>query len=561
MRTLGWLAGVAALVAASVLVAQDRPGSPRPASIARRSAPALDEIRAEHLAAHIRFLSDDLLEGRAPSTRGGQLAATYLAAQLALLGFEPAGEEGTYFQHVAIVESVLAPAFTLAAGSGAAFRYLEDVMAFSDVQEPTVRVSGDIVFVGHGIVAPEYGWDDYAGVDVRGKIALVMVNDPPATSEEPQLFGGPALTYYGRWTYKFEEAARQGAAGAILIHTDESATYPWQVVQSSWSGAQYSIPAVPGTPRLALKAWATERTAREIVRRAGKDLDGLRQAALRRGAAPVPLGIEASAVLTQTVQRRAAPNVIGVLRGTSPSQGVLYTAHYDHLGVREPQPGEPADADRIYNGATDNASGLAGTLEIAQALSLGPRPERSIYILFTTAEEAGLLGAEYFAARPVLPPEAWAANINIDSLNMAGPSRDIVLLGAERSTLGALASRLAAERGRVVGPDPEPGRGYFFRSDHFPLAKIGIPALSLSDPVDFIGDAAAAKRMHEEYDAKRYHQPSDEMLPTWNYTGAVNDMRFLAELGWRIANLREMPVYHETEQFARPRMNQPRALP
>lgn len=555
MRKTMWLAAAAALVIVGVLVAQ-RLGPPRPNVPGATDGPALDEIRGEQMAAHVRFLSDDLLEGRAPSTRGGQLAALYLATQLAQHGYQPAGDEGTFFQHVPIVESVVNPSFTLTAGSGAPFAYLQDVVAFTDIQEPEVKTSGEVVFVGHGIVAPEFEWNDYAGLDMRGKIALVMVNDPPAPAEEPQLFGGPALTYYGRWTYKFEEAARQGAAGAILIHTDESATYPWQVVQSSWSGTQYAIPAVPGAPRLGLKAWVTDRAAREIVRRAGRDLDALRTAAVRRGAKPVPLGVQATGTIVQKVQQRTAPNVIGVLRGTSPEQGVVYTAHYDHLGARDPQPGEPADADRIFNGATDNASGLAGTLEIAQALARAcTRPARSIYVLFTTAEESGLLGAEYFAGRPVLPPEAWAANINIDSLNMAGPSRDIVLLGAERSTLGALAAQLAAEQGRVVGPDPEPGRGYFFRSDHFPLAKIGIPALSLSDPVEFTGpDPAASKRLHEEYQAKRYHQPDDEIQPSWDYTGAVNDMRLLAELGWRIANVTEMPAYHAGEQFARPRL-------
>jgi Zn-dependent M28 family amino/carboxypeptidase len=270
----------------------------------------------------------------------------------------------------------------------------------------------------------------------------------------------------------------------------------------------------------------------------------------------MPLGIQASGTIVQTVQQKSSPNVIGVLRGSSPDQAVIFTAHYDHLGMRPPQPGDPPDADRIFNGATDNASGLAGTLEIAQAIArAGSRPVRSIYVLFTTAEESGLLGAEYFAGRPVLPPEKWAANLNIDSLNMAGPSRDIVLLGAERSTLGALAGELAAEHGRVVGPDPQPGNGYFFRSDHFPLAKAGIPALSLSDPVDFTGpDPAASKRFHEEYEAKRYHQPDDEILPSWDYTGAVNDMRFLAELGWRVANRSEMPAYNANEQFARPRL-------
>jgi Zn-dependent M28 family amino/carboxypeptidase len=554
MRTTLWLAAAAALVIASVLVAQHRPGSPRPSVAGALAGPDLDEIRGPQIAAHLQFLADDLLEGRAPATRGGQLAARYLAAQLALLGYEPAGVDGTYFQDVPIVESLVSPSFTLSAGPGAPFTYLEDVVAFTDVQEPQVRTSGEIVFVGHGIVAPEYNWNDYVGVDMRGRIALIMVNDPPAPAEEPQLFGGPALTYYGRWTYKFEEAARQGAAGAILIHTDASATYPWQVVQSSWSGTQFSIPPVPGMPRLRLKAWVTDRAAREIARRAGQDLDRLRTAAVRRGAAPVPLGIQASGTIVQTVQQKTSPNVIGVLPGATPGEGVIYTAHYDHLGIRETKPGEPPDADRIYNGAVDNAAGLAGTLEIAQALARArSRPSRSIYILFTTAEESGLLGAEYFAAHPVLPAAAWAANINIDALNVWGPSRDIVLLGAERSTLGALAAQLAAEWDRVVGPDPEPERGYFFRSDHFPLAKIGVPALSLSDPAEFTGDAAAAKKLKEQYDNRRYHQPDDEIQPWWDYTGAVADMRFLAELGWRVANIAEMPAYHAREQFARPR--------
>ena len=557
MRTTLLLAGLGALVIAAVLVAQNRPGSPRPGVAASTAGPALDEIRGDQIAAHLQFLADDLLEGRAPSTRGGELAAHYLATQLAVLGYEPAGESGTYFQNVPIVESVVDTSFTLTAGTGPPFQYLDEVVGFSGLQMPQVRTAGEIVFVGHGIVAPEFDWNDYAGIDMDGKIALVMVNDPPAPPEEPQLFGGDALTYYGRWTYKLEEAARQGAAGAILIHTDESATYPWQVVESSWSGTQYSIPAVPGAPALGLQAWVTDQTAREIARRAGTDLDGLRRAALVRGARPVPLGIEASATVVQTVRQRVSPNVIGVLRGSDPEQAVLYTAHYDHLGMRAPQAGDPVDADRIYNGAIDNASGLSGTLEVAQALSSGRvRPARSIYVLFTTAEESGLLGAEYFAAHPVLPADAWAANINIDSLNMAGPARDIVLLGAERSTLGALASQLAAERGRVVGPDPEPGRGYFFRSDHFPLAKLGIPALSLSESVDFVGEnPAAARALSEDYIARRYHQPADEIQPSWDYAGAVDDMRFLAELGWRIANADEMPAYHAGEQFARPRMN------
>jgi Zn-dependent M28 family amino/carboxypeptidase len=519
--------------------------------------PALEEIRAEDVAAHLRFLSGDLLEGRAPSTRGGTLAADYLAAQLALVGFAPAGENGTWFQNVAIVESIVDPSFTLSAPGGAPLRYLEDVVAFSGVQDPRVQTSGELVFVGHGIVAPEYTWNDYAGVDMRGKVALIMVNDPPATAGEPQLFAGDALTYYGRWTYKFEEAARQGAAGAILIHTDASATYPWQVVQSSWSGTQYSLPAEAGRPALGLKAWVTEAAARNLAKRGGQDLDALRKAALTRGAKPAPLGVSVSATLVQKVQQKTSPNVIGVLRGSTAGEAVIYTAHYDHMGVRDLRPGEPADTDVIFNGATDNASGLASVLEVAQALARGTSPLRSIYVLFTTAEESGLLGAEYFAAHPVLPADAFAANINIDSPNLFGPTKDIVLLGAERSTLGAVAEELATARGRVVGRDPEPGRGYFFRSDHFPLAKVGIPALSLSEPTQYVGkDPGYAKKLRDAYTEKDYHQPSDEFRTDWDYSGLVEDMRLLAELGWRVANAQTMPAYHPNEQFAAPRAKQ-----
>ncbi len=554
MRTYVWFPGlVAVLFVGALAVRMQGPGAtdavPGPAAV---------EIRGEQMAAHVRFLSHDLLEGRAPATRGGDLAAEYLAAQLALIGFEPAGDNGTYFQQVPIIESVVDPSFTLTVGRGAPFRYLQDVVAFTDALESRVQVAGEVVFVGHGIVAPEYDWNDYAGADMTGRIALIMVNDPPATAEEPELFAGEALTYYGRWTYKFEEAARQGAAGAILIHTDASATYPWQVVETGFAGTQYSLPPEPGQPALLLKAWVTDNTARELVRRGGRDLDALRQAALRRGAAPVPLDVRASASIVQAVERRTSPNVIGVLRGTRADEAIVYTAHYDHLGMRDPRPDDPPGVDRIFNGARDNASGLAGTLAVAQEFARrSVRPSRSIYVLFTTAEESGLLGAEYFAANLPLPAERWAANINIDSLNIYGPARDIVLLGAERSTLGDLAAAVAARHDRVIGPDPAPGRGYFFRSDHFPLAKIGIPALSISDSIEFIGPTAAdAAKRQDAYNDTDYHQPSDRMQPWWDFAGAVRDMRLLAELGWDIANDPQMPAYHAGEQFARARAEQ-----
>ncbi len=475
---------------------------------------------------------------------------------MAMLGLEPGGENGTYFQNVPIVESIVDPSLTLAtSGSGPSFKYLSDVVAFSGLQQPTVPFDGEVVFVGHGIVAPEFGWNDYAGVDMKGKIALIMVSDPPAPAGEPHLFGGEALTYYGRWTYKYEEAARQGAAGAILIHTTESATYPWQVVQSSWSGTQYSLPAAPGQPSLALKAWMTEDAARALAKAGGQDLDALRKMAVRRGSKPVPLAVSVSGTITQKVAKKVSPNVIGVLKGTNPTQGVVYTSHYDHFGIRDPRPGDKPDADRIYNGAQDNAAGVSGVLEVVQAFARAPvRPLRSIYIVFTTAEESGLLGAEYFASHLPLPADHWAANINVDGLNLVGRAKDIVLLGADRSTLGNVANDVAGRRERIVGPDPEPGRGYFFRSDHFPLVRAGIPAVSVGESSQFVGkDPGFAKKMRDEYNARDYHQPSDEFKAGWDYVGAVDDLRLLTELGWRVANDPVMPAYNPGDQFARPR--------
>jgi Zn-dependent M28 family amino/carboxypeptidase len=516
---------------------------------------ALDEIRADRIAAHLKFLSHDLLEGRAPSTRGGSLAAEYLASQLAVIGFAPGGDNNTYFQDVPIVESIVDPSFALAVSGGPSFKYLTDVVAFSGSQQPSVKVDGEVVFVGHGIVAPEFKWNDYAGVDMKGKVALIMVNDPPASANEPTLFGGEALTYYGRWTYKYEEAARQGAAGAILIHTTESATYPWQVVQSSWSGTQYSLPPVPGEPALALKAWITEDGARAMAKAAGKDLDALRKAALTRGAKPVALGVSVSGTINQKVAKKISPNVVGVLKGTNPKQAIVYTSHYDHFGIRDPRPGDPANADRIFNGALDNASGLAGVLAVAQAFARAPSPPaRSVYIVFTTAEESGLLGSEFFASHLPLAADQWAANINIDEINLYGRTKDLVLLGGDRSSLGRDAQALAAESGRSIGRDREPGRGYFFRSDHFPLVKLGIPALSISEPVEFIGPKGAEmKKRRDAFNDTDYHQPGDEMKSYWDYTGAVEDLKFLAELGWRIANAPAMPAYNSGDQFARPR--------
>jgi Zn-dependent M28 family amino/carboxypeptidase len=538
-------AALLALTCAAACGGTEPPPPPAPAP-----GPAESVIQESALEAHLRFLSSDLLEGRAPATRGGELATDYLATQLALLGVQPAGDDGTFFQQVPVVESTVARTFTLSV-PGNSYRYGRDIVAFSGVEDARVHVQGEVVFVGHGIVAPEAGWNDYAGVNVKGKWVLVMVNDPPATAEEPDLFGGPALTYYGRWTYKYEEAARQGAAGAILIHTDESATYPWQVVESSWTGTQYSLPPEPGAPALGVKAWMTNDAATDLVSRGGRKLDDLRASAMTRGFKPVTLNLRAAADLSQRSARKTSPNVIGVIPGANAAEGVVFTSHWDHFGMRDTRPGDAPDADRIFNGAYDNASGCAGLLEIAAAMAhAGAQPARSLYFVFTTAEEAGLLGSEYFAQHPPLPLDRVAANINVDGLNYLGPSKDLILLGAERSSLGQVAETLAAERGRTIGGDQHPERGYFFRSDHFPLAKGGVPAVSIGEPRAFVGaDAEARLATQEAYNSTDYHQPSDEYDPAWDFSGAVEDLRFLAQMAWRIAATPEMPAYDEGDQF------------
>jgi Zn-dependent M28 family amino/carboxypeptidase len=547
MRTLFFALVVSLSIACDQAPVVEAP-APAPAG------PAEDEIQEAALVAHVRTLASDEMEGRAPSTPGGQRAADYIADQLKAMGVEAAGENGTYFQQVPIVESVVNRSFTLSV-PGRTYRYLQDVVAFSGTEQARAHVQGDVVFVGHGIVAPEQKWDDYAGANVRGKWVLIMVNDPPATPDEPDLFAGRALTYYGRWTYKFEEAARQGAAGALLIHTDESATYPWQVVQSSWSGTQYSLPPAEGAPALGIKAWITNDAAVDLVRRGGHNLDKLRASALQRGFKSVTLNLRAAATLQQRTSRKTSPNVVGVVRGANEQQGLVFTSHYDHFGMRDAQPGDAADADRIFNGAVDNASGVGGLLMIAQSMArAASRPARSMYFVFTTAEESGLLGAEYFAQHPVIPMDRVVANINVDGINYLGPTRDIVLLGADRSTLGPLAQALAQERDRVIGEDEHPERGYFFRSDHFPLAKAGVPALSISEPQEFTGpNAEDLKKKQDAYNTTNYHQPSDEYDPAWSFAGAVADLKFLAQIAWRIAALDEMPRYNAGDQFANAR--------
>ena len=512
--------------------------------------PAEDQITAASLVDQLKVLASDEYEGRAPATPGGQKTQDYLAQQLKAIGIEPGAPDGTYFQQVPIVESAVERNFVVSV-PGNTYKYMADVVAFSGVEKARVQVQGEVVFVGYGINAPELKWNDYAGANVRGKWVMIMVNDPPAPADEPTLFGGTALTYYGRWTYKFEEAARQGAAGALLIHTDESATYPWQVVQTSWSGTQYSLPPQAGEPALGIKAWITNAAAKDLAKRGGRDLDTMRGAASKRGFKPVTLNIRAAATLMQRSSRKTAANVIGVLKGTNTSEGVIYSAHWDHFGIRDPQPGDAKDADRIFNGAYDNASGCAGVLEIAKAFAKATqKPARSIYFAFVTAEESGLLGSAFLAANPPLPIDKIAANINIDGVNYLGATKDMVQLGSERSTIGPMIEAILKERSRTLTGDTHPERGYFFRSDHFSFAKLGVPAISLSEPRQFTGaNAADLLKKQEAYNDKDYHQPSDQYDASWDFAGGADDMKVLTQLGWRIAAQPEMPKYNAGDQF------------
>jgi len=517
-------------------------------------------INEATLKAHIRFLSDDLLEGRGTGARGGEIAAKYIAAQLEALGANGAGANGSFFQPVSLVGVKADPGTVLTiSGSGGSetFKFADDFVAFTGAQTENVNVDADLVFVGYGINAPEQRWNDYKGdADYRGKILVMLVNDPPATAAEPNLFGGKALTYYGRWTYKYEEAARRGAAGVILLHTDESAGYPWSVVRTSNGSWRFDIAREAGdnTPFLQFRSWVTDDAARRLMKLAGQDLDKLRAQAATREFQPVNLGLKGKLNLKSEVKRVAAPNVVGVIEGSDPqlrSEYVVYSAHWDHLGVGAPN----KNGDTIYNGALDNASGVAVVLAIAETIARTPvaeRPKRSSLFLFPTAEEQGLLGAEWYAKHPVVPLDKTAANVNLDSMNVLGPTQDFIPLGAERSTLKAVVEAVARDMGLRVSPDSRPEQGSFFRSDHFPFAKAGVPSISLKEGNDYVGHSKEwGEQQFRAYNTAHYHQPSDEMRDTWDFRGMIQEAEIALAIGRRIADLPEKPRFTPGDEFAK----------
>ncbi|QRN94306.1 M20/M25/M40 family metallo-hydrolase [Archangium violaceum] len=513
-------------------------------------------IRGEDLQAHVSFLASDLLEGRGPGTRGDALAQQYIATQFQLLGLKPAGTNGSYLQPLELVGMTGHPK-TLSFTSGssrAELQYHDDFIATSGAQaaEAVLRES-ELVFVGYGIQAPEYEWDDFKGKDLRGKTLVILNNDP---EDDPTLFGGKARLRYGRWDYKYEQAAKTGAAGALIIHTTPSAGYSWQVVQTSWSGEQFELPALGEKPRLQVKGWMTDEATRRVLQLAGRDLDVLRAAAQKRDFQPVPLGVTVSTRFANQVRRRPTANVLGLLPGSDPKlsrEVVLYSAHHDHLGLKEDaKPGE----DAIYNGAVDNASGVAAMLEVARAFSRLPKaPPRSILFAAVAAEEQGLLGSQYLAEHLPVPPGRVAANINIDGLNIHGRTRDVTVIGLGKSSLDSVLVAMVRAQGRIVKADQLPDRGFFYRSDQFNFARLGVPAAYFSSGMDFIGRPPGwGKERREKWEAQHYHQPSDELTPDWDFSGAVEDVQLFFLLGANVARTRELPRWNKGDEFEAPRL-------
>jgi hypothetical protein len=512
---------------------------------------AAQAITENVIRGHVRFLASDLLEGRAPASRGDVLAQQYIQAQMEAIGLQPGAPDDGWLQKVPLVGIVGRVPDNLSISKGGQavdFKKMGDYVAFSGTQKPESTIqNGEIVFVGYGIVAPEFQWDDYKDVDVKGKVLLMMNNDP---EDDPKLFGGKTRLWYGRWDYKYMVAAQKGAVGAFIIHTQPSAGYPWQVVQSSWSRERFELP-YEGEPRVEIKGWFTEDASRKIASLGGQDLDRLRQAALKRDFRPVPLGVAFSMQIENTVGTKDSANVIGKLPGSDPklsSEAVVFTAHHDHLGMKaDAKPGE----DAIYNGALDNASGVAAMLAIAKAFGELPKaPRRTVYFASVTAEEQGLLGSEYLSKHPPLPAGRIAANINIDGVNIFGRTRDLTLIGYGKSSLDPIIVSLAKMQGRTVKPDQFPDRGFFYRSDQFNLAKVGVPAAYFDSGTDVIGKPAGwGKQKIEEWEEKDYHQPSDELNAEWDLSGAVEDTRLDFWLGAKVASADRMPEWNRGDEF------------
>jgi Zn-dependent M28 family amino/carboxypeptidase len=524
------------------------------AAVAASPQSAAGLITAEGYRESIRTLSSDAFEGRKPGQPGEQKTLEWLEAQFRALGLKP-GNGQSYRQTVPLVEITASPSAVLrvkGAGGEAQFQYADEFVAWTKRVVPETAIeNSELVFVGYGIVAPELGWNDYAGVDMKGKTAVILINDPDFDGREPALFKGKAMTYYGRWTYKYEEATRQGAAGALIIHETAPAAYGWDVVRNSNTGPLLDAESADGNAkRPAVEGWLQLEVAKKIFALGGRDFDALHRAAREKGFKPVSLNATASVGLRNAIRRAKSANVVGILPGEKrPNEYVAYMAHWDHLGKAVGF--GPSSGDSIFNGAVDNATGVAGILEIAKAFAKSPKkPERSIVFLAVTAEESGLLGSLYYGQNPLVPHAQTAAVINIDALPPYGRTRDLEVIGFGASELEDYLKAAAAKQNRVLKPDSQAEKGFFFRSDHFNLAKEGVPALYVKtgeDGITLTREQIAALR--DDYLARRYHKPADEYDASWDVAGSIEDLQLLYEVGDRVANEKRWPEWYAGSEF------------
>ena len=507
-------------------------------------------VDADRIRADVKFLSDDLLEGRGTGQRGGDIAVQYIATQYALNHLKPAGDNGTYLQKVPMVGLTTLPVSTFslvpASGDAIPLTFAKDMTAYDETEQATSDVNAEVVFVGYGIEAPEFNWDDYKGVDVKGKVLLMLVNEPP--SDDKKFFNGDALTYYGRWTYKFEQAARKGAVGALIVHKTDMASYGWNVVETSNSGEKAYLRDT-GKPKLKLASWIQLSVADQIAKSAGKDIAALMQMARSRDFKPIPLPIQIKAHLVSKVRPFDTYNVLGLVEGSDSklkNQAIMYSAHWDHLGIHPDQPG-----DNIYNGAVDNATGVGMLLEIARAFSHNPvKPKRSVLFAAVTAEEQGLRGSEWLGLHPPIPAKDISLGLNFDAFAPIGIPEEVSVTGAERNTFYATVEQTAKEFKLAIVPDDNPGAGHYYRSDHFSLSRVGIPAFSINQGSKFEGKPQEYGTNYEkEYTKNNYHQPSDEFHNDWNFAGNAKMARFGVALGWKAANAPALVQWHAGDEF------------
>jgi Zn-dependent M28 family amino/carboxypeptidase len=537
------------LAAAAFVFAADSPTVPKAAA---------DSIPAPDLLNHIKILASDEFEGRAPGSKGEELSVKYISDQFKALGLKPGNPNGTYTQEVPLAGITTKPTASFAVGDKKMeLNFPDDYVASSARLQSEIKAeNSEIVFVGYGVVAPEYGWDDYKDVDVRGKTILMLINDPaipdPADPSklDPKMFKGSAMTYYGRWTYKYEIAAQKGAAAAVIIHETVPAAYPYSVVMSSWAKENFEIDAADkNAGAVQIRSWITLDVAKKLLADCGQDFDALKKAAITKEFRPVALNARANFDLKQTVRPFKSRNVVAKVDGSDAKlkdEWVIYSAHWDHLGKHDELPG-----DKIFNGAADNASGVGGLLELAAAFTkMKPAPKRSVLFMATTAEEAGLLGAKFYAEHPLYPLEKTLADINMDGLSLWGKTHDIEDISFGNSDLDDMLAAATTKQGRVMNPNSQPEKGTFYRADNFEFSKVGLPSLYTGAGRDVIGKPPGfGQQKKDEYVAKHYHQPSDEVNPEWDLSGAAEDLRLLLEVGYQVANGDRFPEWKPDNEF------------